>query len=551
MSFTLKRDVLMLNLRPAEATAFLPAASDRRIWDGLNEDARRELINKADAANQKELPKLSASLYMNRHQYAQAAAHHRHAMDALVAGACAMGGGQYLGAAIDAIWQTLERSSWADPLALALPDIDRPTIDASAAHTAGSLSLALALLRAEFDAISPMIAQRINREITRRMLVPLAREVKLQIADGDRMASYAQLLCAALLTDFERDDRWLSIRYLCGLIERELRGHTSDGCMRHGLEQHLRDSCALSDILMMLSIASGGAVELRDEPDFARMAGLFAQLFIAGDCFLNPGGDGIRPNIDPDALFLLGDSARLGEVCALASYLNRGERRQRDVLPLMDLLQHALYRNLFLREPARVTKRPQLLIQSMKLAGARVEPFYAALSGAEAGAFGDFTLFNRDRPLIQSLRDAHNIPTIDGINQADQADMALTRADLRYDPNLSILTMDIGHAYPKNLGLSAWQRSVMMQPGAVRLMDLVEFEHGEEHRLQFQFVSARKPTLDGEAISLGEVLLRWEGDLQVQIDPLSAPDGAELYRIALETAEAVSGGKYAFIFEAE
>ena len=565
----------MLNLRQAQSIFPIPLSNDRRTWDGISPDVRRELLSEADEAVRNSPRPLSAALTMTSpEEYQSAYAEHRARLDALIAGACVTDDGRYAHALLDEIWMLLECSGWCDPSVdnPSLPDIEDPRIDASAAQTACSLAIAAQILAPQLESISPKILPRIARELQRRVIVPLSAErtFAICIAPKDRLPAFEALLSTALLTDAEGEERWLCIRYLCELIEKQTATLPRDGGMRGGLEQYVRDACALANIFYMLSIATDGAVELRDEAAFMRMVRMPLRLHVTEAFFLNPGGESPAPNISRDALFLLGDAGRSADLCALAAFLNRNYANRPPKLWLMDTLRCALYRNVFLREPARIVQYPTLRIASMQLLGARMGSFYAAVLGGanapDAGHLdvGDFTLFYRDRPIIIAPggcveSSMHSVPEVEAHGQQFGRGEPPSEADCRFDSDLTLLSVGIAHAYPAAASLLGWQRSVMMTPqdDVVRLMDVVDFERGQSKRLTFVFMTPYAPQLgDGEILLDQDVLLTWEGALIPSVERVALPDdgtrrflGASTYRIRLETDGPVLGGQFLFLFE--
>ncbi len=566
----LRRDQLMLSLRPADAVWPIPPASDRRAWDAVNVEIRREALARADGALKSPPEPLTATLLLSGAPYIEAHRLHRAHLNALIVGACVAGGRRYLPALCDTIWAALERTAWSDPdpeLAQ-LPDPDALEIDLAAAETACALALAARLLEPELRQASPAFGPGILRALHVRIFAPLTAERTLHVAPRDLLPALDALISCVLLTDFDSDRRWLCVRYLCGLTERHLRRALPDGGMQDGLERHVPDACALSNLLTMLSLASGGEVELRDEPLFSHMAALPAALHVGGGWFANHGGDSPRPKLDPDALFLLGDSARLSELCALAAYLSRMERDERSPLPIMQELQRALFRNLFLRESVQLGKRTSVNLPAMQLLSARAGSFYACLiGGANVPGMGhldvgELYLFYGGKPIIvdpgtDPAAAMHSVPEASCMAQAYTGLSPLEGADCRFDPGLTLLSIGIAHAYPKACGLLSWQRSVMMSQAqhSVRLMDAVDFDHGQVGGLAFQFITPQNPRLMPDRVLLGDVTLFWEGALIPSIERVSlqhpaprAALGPTVYRLRFETEGPVAGGNFAFVF---
>lgn len=566
------REGLLLSLKPAAAFRPIPPAGDRRAWDSLPGDLRDALSLRAEQALGGPVHPLTARMYLEGEPYLKPLMIRRERLKALALGACAMGAERYIGCIADLLWATMEESNWALPGEHGLTQ--QPLIDLMAAETAGILALCQALLQRELDALSPAIAARIPLELSRRVFEPLSSESASQLLVTDRELPQAvdHLMAAVLYADADEQRRWLSLRPLISLLEHHLSRALPDGGFRGGLERHMRDVYALSNCLFMLSYASGGEVELRDEAAFQRLCAVPCLLHIGGGWFVNPGGDGPKPDIDPDSLYVLGDGARSGELCQLAAYLARpgvGAAPQAGLLtpPLMHQLLNALYKREFLKEPARSAMRPSCQLPAAQILAARTGDYHIALTGGPVFGgqghldVGDFSVFYRGKPVIldPGLRfesGYHSVPRIDGIEQGYLNQNPQEGADCQFDPGYTMLSLGIAHAYPKSAQLVSWQRTLMRtaMEGSIRLMDVVELEHGIRKQLDFLFMTPRKPVPEQGLVLLGDVELRWEGNLMLNIDvvPLTEPAlraawGDRYYRVVLSTVDRVAGGTFAFL----
>lgn len=568
--FSLKREALMLSLRPADAFRPIPPATDRRVWDAIGADLRGELCLRADQALREPLVPLTASMYLQGAPYIERHQARIEQLKALILGACA-GGTHYLERIRDLLWALTEQSDWALPTdASELPAPLSPRVDLAACEVASVLALAHSLLGAALDAASPAIRARIRHELDWRVFAPLADESRpLDILFAEIPRAADALMSAVLLLESDDRLRWLCMRRLLGLLERHLQSALRDGGCRDGLERHLQNTFALSNCLFMISLASGGEVELRDEPEFVNMAMLPVALHIGGGWFVNPGGDGPRPAIDAQSLFRLGDSVRSGELCALAAYLNRpGVGTKAPGGSLMHQLLNALYYRDFLKEPARVALRPSVCLPDMQLLSARMGEFFVALIGGENRHgeghldVSDVCLFYKGKPVLidpgaEPGAEFHSVPKLELTEQGYLNQPPQEGVDFQFDPSYVMLSLGIAHAYPRGAGLQSWQRSLMMTSfeGNIRLMDVIDFDHGLKKQLSFRFITPLKPEDMTDRIQLGDIELTWEGELDYRIEPvkLDRPEqrmlwGGAFHRITFSTPGPVQGGSFGFVF---
>lgn len=563
--FSLRQDALLYSLRPAAQVRLVPAMDDRRAWTAFDPDALGSLIARAERALRAPLPHLTAGDFLRRPDAAPPPGYlmRREQAASLILGACASGDEKFLPRAADLIWMMAEETSWATfaRRGAPLPAFGSPDIDLSSALTAELFALARAMAGDRFDRMTPQLNARIEYELRRRVFDPIITrdgEDWMHLSgDAPRIAAHLMAACLSAETD-EREQRWQVLRKLLRILENFLRAQPSDGGATAGLSRHVDAACALNDCFSMLAQASGGEVELRDEPQFVDMAILPCKLHIGDGWFVNPGGDP-RPHLSPEALFRLGEGVRSGCLCGLAASLRR-ERPEREPAGdgLFTQLNHLRARASLLREPARAPLPNSILLPETGVVTARAGGFFAALSGGDGrGAFshrdvGDISLYYEGRPVLIDCglpgADAHSVPSIEGVEQTG-ARRAPEPPELRYD-GYWLLTMDIAHAYPPAARLSAWQRSLILSPAdnAVRLIDTFDFE-GAARRATLRFITPFEPILaDGGAL-LGPLKMRFPEGLTPSAEPIPLEDahlavlwGEKVYRLSLTTSRpAVKG----------
>ncbi|MEA4898735.1 MAG: hypothetical protein VB115_10875 [Christensenellaceae bacterium] len=568
---SLRQDALLLSLRPAGSVRLVPEVGDRRAWERVDGALARRLVERAERALRADAPICPAgALKANPARYIAAAVSRRELLKALLLGACASGVSRYAERAADLIYAIAEESDWSRaPGEGGYPDFTLRAIDADACETGALMALALALMRAQLDALSPLIAARIRWEVERRLLTPLiAREAELLPAEDEAVPrAAAALLTAALLLEEDDRRRWLCIRRLLRLLEAHLNARDESVAFALGLENYLDRAMAVNDCFALLGEASGGEVELRDEPLFIAMARAFPDAHIGGAWFLNSGGASMRPQLEPDRLFRLGEAARLKPLRALAACLNRQGASadmpfDRPSPPLLSQVMDALSRADLMRESARERNPEAVESPEHVLLAARMEGFYVALTGTDNRDprahldAGNAVLFYGGEPVLVDAGMAtatHSVPLVNGREQARNGHPAQDAA-LREGPGYRMLSMDIASAYPREARLSCWQRTWMLAPfeGGVRLMEVFDFD-GVPGRAAFRFVTPHRPRLGEGLIALGPVTMSHDVRLAVSVQPfdLDAPARAlwgALYLLTLEMPEDAPGGNYAFVF---
>ncbi len=549
---SLKQDALLLSLRPVDGIRLVPEASDRRAWERMDSAYGQQLIARAERALREEIHVLRpGALGADPEGFARVYIHRRELAKSLALGVCASGSARYAERLADLIYLISEESDWSlTPGSGGFADFMLRVIDVNACETGSLLALMLTLCRTRLDALSPLIASRVQWEVERRLIEPLImREGEvLKIEDGDTPRAVAAMLTAVMLLETEDRRRWMAIRRLLRMLEAHLNERGEAEHFSYGLEKYLERAMAINDCFALLGEASGGEVELRDEALFTGMARVFVDSYIGAGYFVNPGGLSMKPMLSPGALFCLGEAARFTPLCALAAVLNRMERAAEPMFtaPTPSLLQQVmdcLSRDDLMREPAREICQEKVDARGYALLAARMEGFFCSISGS-----GDVTLFYKGEPVLVSAgrgETPRSVPLVNGREQARPARPGMD-IELREGPGYSMLSMDIAGAYPREARLQCWQRTAMLAPfeGGVRLMDVFDFD-GAPGRVAFRFVSAIRPIEEEEGLMrLGPVSMSFDARLEISVSPVAA--GAHLLTLAMP--DGASGGNYAFVF---
>ncbi len=565
--FPLRQEDLLYSLRPAAHVRVVPSMDDRRAWTGFDPDASAALVAQAERALRAPLPMLTAGDFLARTgaEAPEGYTLRRRQAVKLVLGACVSGDEKYLPRAADLLWMMAEETNWATfpRRGASLPAFGSPDMDLNAARTAELFALSRQMVGARLDRISPQLSARMEYELRRRVFDPvIARDGEDWMhlgGDAPRICAHLLTACLAAETD-EGERRWQMIRRVLRLLEGTLRSLLPDGGAANGLERHMETASALNDCFSMLSLASGGVVELRDEPRFIEMAVLPCKTHVGEGWFINPGGSP-RPRLSADALFRLGEGTRSGCLCGLAAWLRRRDPAfEPEFDGLFTAFAHLRGREKLLREPARLSMPGSALMPDMGVALARAGDFFVALTDGPSPHrdAGDVSLFYRGEPVIAASglpgADTHSVPAVEGVEQSG-ARRAPEPPEVRYD-GYFMITAGIAHAYPPAARLYSWQRSLMLLPGEnlVRLIDAFDFE-GAQSRAMFRFISPFEPRLFDGGARLGPVVMRFPAGLAPSVTAIELENprlseiwGGRVYRLELTMREPAPGGRLDFSF---
>lgn len=497
----------------------------------------------------------------------------------LVMAECAAGGGRYIPALADYAWAICEESAWQLPAhnvyvrdtpALPLPDPSAPVIDLFAAETGATLALTHLLLKSRLDAHAPGLSRRLRSEVRRRVLRPYLREHFWWMADTDdpkdkpvcnwtSWCTQNVLLAAAAL---------LPGRALGPYVEKAGAGLDSflaeygeDGCCNEGAQYYGHAALTLYNALELLCRIVPGALEpIWQEPKLRNMAEYIVHMHVAGPYYLNfadcsplAGRRGAR-----EYLF----AKRVGsEPLAALAALDMAEALKEQESPLGGSDGISLYERIqaaFAEEEmlAQAEKRgsrpvpaaPDIWYPSVGVLSVR-RGVYAL--GAKAGCnadshnhndTGSVILYKDGRPLLidvgvesytaKTFSDRryeiwtmqsswHNLPEFDpdGYRYQQLPGPDARAEQVRVDPDLGGISMDIAAAYGSVPGLGYYRRRIVLDADRLIIEDATDYPGVTALSL----MSAEKPEVTGDTVrfgTLGQAMVRGADRIQWEAVPV-------------------------------
>ena len=300
-------DVARAIVRP-EARGSFPPAADRAAWEGLlrhplNRKRSDVLIARSGELLARAPQVLPVSGYVDfvrsgdRKTYENAYFSRRRDLAILVLATCFSPNSRCLEAALDIAWAICEETSWALPAHVerrgprdTMPEIRRPTVDIFSCETAAVLAETAHLLRNEFDGLSPVITERIEGEIARRVIEPFEHRDDFWWLSGENNWTpwcVSGILLAAAHT-IREPGRLAGIMNRCmEALDRFIAHYPEDGCCDEGAMYWAASPGALLVALEALHCLSGGKINIYDEPKIAAMARYIVHVDLGGGCCFN------------------------------------------------------------------------------------------------------------------------------------------------------------------------------------------------------------------------------------------------------------------------
>jgi hypothetical protein len=585
-------------LLPRERWKPYPTASDRGPWESLPADARQSAVQTGESYLGQPWPPLPATLFLeyrrvgNRSNFERERSRRREPLRHLVLAECVEGKGRFVDEIVNGIWTTCEESFWGVPAHLGaqkagvgLPDVAEPIVDLFAAETAAQLAWTWYLLGPQLVKVSPLVPERIRREIDRRVLTPcLTRDDFgwMGLAHNNPVNNWnpwinSNWLTCALLMEMDGQRRLAAVSKILRSLDRFLDGYYPDGGCDEGPSYWFRAGGSLFDNLDLLHSASGGAMDFYRDPLIAEIGRYIYRAHIAGNYFTNFADAPARVNMSADLVYRYGRAigdrimAAFGAWGAATQKLGseRTESIGRNLPALFNLTEirkapraEALVRDVWL---------PGIQVMAARRKEGSAEGLYLAAQGGHNAEshnhndVGNFMVYADGRPAIidvgvetytaktfskqryeiWTMQSAyHNLPTIDGVMQREGRRYAASEVSYRADDQAAEFRLNLAGAYPAEAGLDSWRRTFRFDRGRnqIEIADAYLLSKAA-NRITLTLMSAPQPVATGSGVlRLGDsASVRFDGSaLQPTVEEIPLTDsrlrgtwGERVWRILL------------------
>ncbi len=507
-----------------------PTIEDRAAWEGLLPALRAGHLERGESLLGYDWPSLPATLFLqytrigNRTNYERHSFERRSALAALTLAECTEGKGRFLDDIVNGIWAICEESYWGVPAHIwfqsadnTLPDTSEPTVDLFAAETGSLLSWVSYLLGERLDTVSTLVRPRIHREVERRIIeVCLTREDFVWMGFIDRGKPVnnwnpwvsSNWLIAVLLQESDPERRLASVSKILYTLDHFIRPYPRDGGCDEGPSYWGRAGASLFDCLEILHSATGGAIDLYDEPLIRKIGQFIYRVQIDGNYYVNFADASAM--VDPDALLVYRYAQRIGDndMMAFGHWLLDDQKLDETgiiygtgrvvapslgrVLPALFTMPEALSTESYKPLPRDVWL-DEVQVFAARDHGGSPEGFYVAAKGGHNeeshnhNDIGNFIVYKDGLPLLvdagvesytsKTFSDRryeiwtmqsgyHNLlPTIDGLMQDPGRQHAARDATYEMNDASASLTLDIIDAYPASSTIQRWQRTITLNRG--------------------------------------------------------------------------------------
>ncbi len=529
-------------------------------------------------------PTLPVSLFAdykttgNRVRYESACFAKRTMLAELVMAELAEGKGRFLDMIVDGLWSHLEETWWGIPAHYATPyptPADQ-TVDLFNAETASLIAWTTFVLSDSLDARSPIIRQRAREEISRRILQPALSTDYWWKRAGMNWNPWicSNWLTCVLFCESDRTRQLAAIRDILQSLDTFISSYPDDGGCDEGPGYWERAAASLFDALHLLSLASGGSIDISNYSKLQAMGSYAYKTYIQNGYCTNFADSHDNKSLFhvnvlyPFGIYLHDDTMKAfakylwqGDASAAAAYSKSGN------FPTLgrELLFLSHYDE-FGQQRAQEPLLPDVWFPNLQVMATRGHGgLYLAMKGGhndeshnhnDVGSFivyadgepllidpgvGEYTAktFGASRYDIWTMQSCyHNLPRINGCDQS--AGKSFAASGVTYKKG--ILSMDISGAYPAEAQVKKWQRTVgIHRSRGVTVAESYELS-AYSAPSSIHLMTTTLPVIGDGVVSLGSHRITFPSsavsadyeDISPLLDPLlKGIWGEKMYRITL------------------
>ena len=585
----MKRVILLLSVfytaLSMGAVRLLPQWGDTFWRDSIPETMRQSYIAFGEQYLKKEWSSLPASAFAeykktgNRTHYEGLMFEKRRQLAALVMAELIEGQQRFMPDIVNGLMSTLEETWWGLPAhyKTEIPRTEDQTVDLFNAETAALMAYTRYVLSNEIGRFSSLLVQRIDQEISRRVLQPALKTNYWWKTAGMNWNPWicSNWAACVLFCEHDEDRRQDAVHQIIKACEAFMAAYPADGGCDEGPHYWDRAAASLFETLYLLHAIPQHQTSITQNPKLLAMESYIYKMYIGNGYavnFADAHGNRAMLNINIGYPFglLTGDKT----MCQYAAWVGQQEDVLHQTAHLFNksgnwpslgreliFLQHI---QAFLREKPCEPQLNEVWLSDLQIMTTR-EPFVAMKGGHngeshnhnDVGSFivypdgtpllidpgvGEYTskTFSKQRYDIWTMQsDYHNLPRINGYSQRDGKEYKARVVSHKSGQ----LTLDISGAYPAEAQIQQWLRTIKVHKG--KQVEITEdfVLHSYQTPTQLMLITPIKPQLTKAGIiMLGNHTLTYDAkqltpeveDLTPLLDAvLLQMWGANLYRIKM------------------
>ncbi|WP_020599253.1 heparinase II/III domain-containing protein [Spirosoma panaciterrae] len=512
-------DDLKKALIPQAQWAPFPKRDNRAGWAKADQEMLKAYVKKAESYQTYQWPSIPATKSLliertgNRTDYEAISFKKREVLGTLLLAEIYENKGRFIDPIVDGVWSICEESFWGasahlpkGKAYLGLVDVSQPFVDLFAAETATYLAWVDYYLGDKLDAVSPQIRKRIYNETNYRVFQPLMNKPHgwmTKTSAGRPPNNWNPWICsnwlnAVLLLEKDDDKRAASVAKLLHVLDEFLNPYPQDGGCDEGPSYWGAAAASLFDNIAMLNTASNDAFQyVYADEKFRNMGRFIYRAQISEKYFLNFADADPQPGMAATMIYRYGKAINDPDMMRFGAYYRQPEDGS--------IGRFHFFRNfysLFMQDEfQKATKGlplpkdvwlPDLQVFAARDQAGTTNGFYVAAKGGHNDEshnhndIGNYVVYYDGQPLLidvgrgtytaktfsskrydiwYNCSDYHNLPTINGQNQPPGMSFRASNVSYKTDKAGTQFGVDISKAYPKEAGVTRWQRNIRLNRG--------------------------------------------------------------------------------------
>ena len=522
------KDELKKVLVPQAQWAPFPKRDDRAGWAKADPVMMQAYLRKAESYLNYQWPSIPATKSLlidrtgDRTQYETISFQKRDVLGTLLLAEIYENKGRFVDPIIDGVWSICEESFWGASAHLpktkaysGLMDASKPFVDLFAAETATYLAWVDYYVGDKLDAVSPQIRKRIYTETNNRVFQPLLTQPHgwmTKNANGRPPNNWNPWICsnwlnAVLLLEKDDEKRTVSVHKLLDVLDEFVNPYPADGGCDEGPSYWGAAAASLYDNIALLNTASNGAFSyVYADEKFRNMGRFIYRAQISDRYFLNFADADPQPGMAATMIYRYGKAINDPDMMRFGAYYRKPDDgtigkfhyfRNFYALFMQDEFKKAaqslpLPKNVYL---------PDLQVFAARDQAGTTTGFYVAAKGGHNDEshnhndVGNYVVYYDGQPLLidvgrgtytrktfsdqryniwYNCSDYHNVPTINGKTQPPGPEFKAGTIAYKAENAFTQFDVDMAGAYPKEAGVSRWQRTIRLNRGKnVQIADAI------------------------------------------------------------------------------
>ena len=520
----------------------------------------------------------------NRSHYESLMFEKRRQLSALVMAEMVEGKGRFMSDIVNGLYSTLEETWWGVPAHYdsEVPLADDQLVDLFNAETASLVAYIRQVLFSELKQFSPSLIERIDSEISRRVLQPAltSKSWWKNATNNWNPWTCSNWLACVLFCEHDENQKKEAINQINKACEVFINAYPEDGGCDEGPNYWDRAAASLFEVCYLLSENNIRSSVMLDNPKLKKMGSYIYKMYVGNGYAVNfADTHGNRAVLSISIAYPFGLKVGDKQLCQYAAWMGREKDLLHNSAQLFNQYSNwpSLGRELiflshiqsYLNEEPREPLIDNNWLPDLQVMTSRTSSpnsFYIAYKGGNNGEshnhndVGSFLVYANGNPLFIDLgvseynaktfsesrydiwtmqSDYHNLPLINGQSQKDGKQYCAEVIGYRKGQ----LTLDISKAYPEEARVNRWYRTISTR-SRKRIEVTEDFELGSyETASQLIFVTPVNPIISKDGvITIGDCSISFNSsqlsslveNLSSLVDPVLARIwGKNLYRIVL------------------